>query len=119
MIDAEIPNSIGLTARRLLSGSGTRSPSTPIKALSKDASADDLLAVNYRLQGLANLTSGADVASLSMSLHGKTYKLINEAAFRAAAVCPLRLTGTMVNVNFDHQKFLDLVLSFAEPESNG
>jgi hypothetical protein len=54
-----------------------------------------------------------------MSLHGKTYKLINEAASHAAAVCPLRLTGTMADVKFDHQKSLDLALSFAEPEGNG
>lgn len=87
-----------------------------IKALSKEFSADDLLAVSYRLQALAELTRDADVAGLSMSLHGKTYKLINEAAFRAAAVCPLRLAGTMIDVKFDQRKFLDLALSFSEPE---
>jgi hypothetical protein len=84
-----------------------------IKALSKEAEPDDLLAVSYRLQALANL------AGLTMTLHGKTYKLISEAAFHAAAVCPLRLTGTMTDVKFDRQKFLDLALTFAEPEGNG
>ena len=90
-----------------------------IKALSNEASPNELLAVSYRLQALANLTSGADVAGLTMTLHGKEYKLVNETAFRAAAVCPLRLTGTMADVKFDHQKFLDLALSYAEPEGNG
>jgi hypothetical protein len=90
-----------------------------IKALSKEAEPDDLLAVSYRLQALANLAGGADLAGLTMTLHGKTYKLISEAAFHAAAVCPLRLTGTMTDVKFDRQKFLDLALTFAEPEGNG
>lgn len=86
-----------------------------IQALSKEAEPDELLAISYRLQALANLAGGADLAGLTMTLHGKTYKLINEAAFRAAAVCPLRLAGTMADVKFDHQTFLDL----AEPEGNG
>jgi hypothetical protein len=89
-----------------------------IKALSKEAEPDELLAISYRLQALANLAGDADLAGLTMTLHGKTYKLINEAAFRAAAVCPLRLAGTMAKVKFDHQQFLDLALSFAEPEGN-
>jgi hypothetical protein len=90
-----------------------------IKALSKEAEPDDLLAISYRLQALANLAGDADLAGLTMTLHGKTYKLINEAAFRAAAVCPLRLAGTVGDVKFDHQQFLDLALSFVEPDGNG
>ena len=42
-----------------------------IKALSKEASADDLLAVTYRLQALAKLTQGDDISGLTMNLHGR------------------------------------------------
>jgi hypothetical protein len=42
-----------------------------IKALSKDASTDDLLAVTYRLQALAKLTQGGDISGLTMNLHGR------------------------------------------------
>lgn len=90
-----------------------------IKELSKDAEPDELLAISYRLQALANLAGGEDLAGLTMTLHGKTYKLINEAAFRAAAICPLRLAGTMADIKFDRARFLDLALSFAEPEDAG
>jgi hypothetical protein len=87
-----------------------------IKALAKEAEPDELLAISYRLQALANLADGEDLAGLTMTLDGKTYKLINEAALRAAAVCPLRLAGTMAKVKFEQHTFLDLALTFAEPE---
>jgi hypothetical protein len=90
-----------------------------IKALSKDASTDDLLAVTYRLQALAKLTQGGDISGLTMNLHGREYKLINEAALKAAATCPLVLRGTFGEAEFDREKFLQLALSFAEPEGNG
>ncbi|THD55970.1 MAG: hypothetical protein E8A46_04490 [Bradyrhizobium sp.] len=59
-----------------------------IKALSKEASSDDLLAITYRLQALAKLTQGDDISGLTMNLHGREDKLINEAALKAAATCP-------------------------------
>jgi hypothetical protein len=90
-----------------------------IKALSKEASSDEMLAISYRLQVLANLSPGEGLSGLTMNLHGRDYQLINEAAFRAAAACPLSLTGTMADVAFDREKFLELALSFSEPEGNG
>jgi hypothetical protein len=89
-----------------------------IKALSKEASTDDLLAITYRLQALAKLTAGADVSGLTMNLHGREYKLINEAAFKAAATCPLALRGKFGNIEFDRDEFLQLALSLAEPEGH-
>ena len=90
-----------------------------IKALSNEAGPDELLAISYRLQALANLTSGADVAGLTMTLHDKEYKLVNETAFRAAAVCPLRLTGTMADVKFDLQSFSTWRFRTPNPKATG
>jgi hypothetical protein len=90
-----------------------------IKALSKEASTDDLLAITYRLQALAKLTQGGDISGLMMNLHGREYKLINEAALKAAATCPLVSRGTFGEVEFDREEFLRLALSLAEPEGNG
>jgi hypothetical protein len=90
-----------------------------IKTLSKVASTDDLLAITYRLQALAKLTQDGDVSGLTMSLHGREYKLINEAAFKAAAACPLVSRDTFGEVESDREEFLRLALSFAEPEGNG
>ena len=90
-----------------------------IKALSKEVSTDDLLAISYRLEALAKLIRGDDISGLTMNLNGRDYKLINEAAFRAAATCPLVLRGTLGEVEFNRQEFLQLALSSAEPEGNG
>jgi hypothetical protein len=65
------------------------------------------------------LTRGDDITGLRMNFNGRDYKLINEAAFRAAATCPLVLRGTLGEVEFDRDEFLQLALSFAEPEGNG
>jgi hypothetical protein len=81
----------------------------------KEASTDDLLAVTYRLQALAKLTQSGDISGLTMNLHGREYKLINEAALKAAASCPLVLRGKFGEAEFDRDKFLQLALSFAEP----
>jgi hypothetical protein len=85
-----------------------------IKALSKEVSTADLIAISYRLQALATLTRGDDVADLTMNL-----QLINEAAFKAAAACPLVLRGTIGDSEFDREEFLRLALMFARPEGNG
>ena len=88
-----------------------------VQALSKEASGDDLLAVTYRLQALANLHQGDDdIPGLTMNVQGKDYKLINEAAFKAAAVCPLSLAGTMDDFHFDQEQFATSALSFTDPE---
>jgi hypothetical protein len=90
-----------------------------IRALSKEASADDLLAITYRLQALAKLTQGDDISGMTMNVHGREYKLINEVALKAAATCSLVLRGKFGECEFDREKFLQLALSFAEPEGNG
>ena len=79
-----------------------------INALSKEVSTADLVAISYRLQAFSGLT-----------MHGRDFKLINEAALKAAATCPLVLPGTFGEVEFDREEFLRLALSFAEPAGNG
>jgi len=90
-----------------------------VKALSKDVSSDDLLAITYRLQALAKLTQGDDLTGFIMRLHGREYNLINEAAFKAAAACSLVPGDTFGEVEFDREEFLRLALSFAEAEGSG
>jgi hypothetical protein len=90
-----------------------------IRANNAAASTDDLVAVTYRLQALAKLAQGGDISGLTMNLHGREYKLINEAALKAAATCPLVLRGKFGEAEFDREKFLQLALSFTEPEGNG
>jgi hypothetical protein len=92
-----------------------------VQALSQEVSPDDLLAITYRLQAMAHLLQreGEDIAGFTMSVDGKNYKLINDAALKAAATCPLSLPGRMSDVRFDSDRFLELALSFAEAEGNG
>jgi hypothetical protein len=90
-----------------------------VKALSKEVSTDDLLAITYRLQALASLTQGDDLTGFTMRLRGREYNLINEAAFKAAAACSLVPGSTFGKVEFDREEFLRLALSFAEAEGNG
>jgi hypothetical protein len=92
-----------------------------VKVLSKEANPDDILAISYRLQALAQLfhAEGKDVAGFSMTVDGKEYKLVNGAAFKAAAACPLSLPDTGWDVRFDRDRFLQLALSFTEVEGNG
>ena len=90
-----------------------------IKALSKEVSIGDLIAICCRLQALAALTRSDDVSGLTMNLHGREYSLINEAAFKAAATCPLVLRGSFGDSEFDREEFLRLALSFAEQEGSG
>jgi hypothetical protein len=54
-----------------------------------------------------------------MKVHGRKYKLVNEVVFKAAAACSLDLSGTMAELKFDREEFLQLALSFAEPEGSG
>lgn len=90
-----------------------------VQALSKEASPDDLLAVSYRLQALAHFLDGEDIIGFAMSVDGKEYKLINDAALKAAAACPLSLPDMMSDVRFDRNRFLELALTFTEVEGNG
>lgn len=45
-----------------------------IKALSKEASSDELLAISYRLQPLANLSRGEDLSGFTMNLQDRDYQ---------------------------------------------
>jgi hypothetical protein len=85
-----------------------------IQALAKEADTEDLLAISYRLQALAKLTRGTDIAGLTMKLHGKEYYLINEAALKAAAACPLSLRGRLADVEFDEKEFVRLALEYTD-----
>jgi hypothetical protein len=67
---------------------------------------------------IATLARGDDISGLTMNLHGREYKLINEVAFKAAASCPLVLRGTFGEAQFDREEFLRLALSFAELGGN-
>ena len=85
--------------------------SASIKALSKKSIPDRLMAAIYRLQALANLHQDeGDIAGFTISLHSKGLKLIDQATFHAAAICPLSLASSFGDVTFDQQQFLDLAL---------
>ena len=90
-----------------------------VKALSGSTDSKEILAISYRLQGLAQLLQGADLPGFSMKLHGRDYKLVSEAALHAAAICPLSLKGTMAEVQFDQEQFLAIALKAAAPEGSG
>jgi hypothetical protein len=90
-----------------------------IKELSAESSPDNLVAISYRLQALAKLSADGDISGMTMRLHGKQYKLINEAALKAAACCPLALPELMSDIEFDREEFLRLALTFAEADANG
>jgi len=55
----------------------------------------------------------------TMSIDGKEYKLVNDAALKAAAACALSLPEMLADVRFDRDRFLELALSFTEVEGNG
>lgn len=90
-----------------------------IKALSKEVSPDDLLAITYRLQALATIAQSNDSTGLTVRPHGREYNLINEAGFEAAAACSLVSGDVFGEVEFDREEFVRLALSFAEVEGNG
>ncbi len=90
-----------------------------VKALSKDAKPDQIVAISFRLQALAQMVSGADISGYTMNLHGREYKLINEAALHAAATCSLTLTDEMSDLAFNRDEFLALALAASEAEGRG
>jgi hypothetical protein len=60
---------------------------------------------------------GHDIVGFTMSVDGKEYKLVNDAALKAAAACPLSLLEMTADVRFDRDRFLELALSFTEVEA--
>lgn len=87
---------------------------TIVGALHKDHDHEDVLAVITRLQALATTIRDADLPELSMTLHGKEYKLVNEAAFAAAASTKLtHEEGVLVgDIAFDKNEFLKNALAY-------
>ena len=97
-----------------------------VKALSKKANPDDILAISYRLQALAQLfhDEGKDVAGFSMTVDGKEYKLVNEAAFKAAAACLSRyrtrgLTSGLTAIDFCSWRFRSLRSKATDDRTDG
>ena len=89
-----------------------------VKALSKKANPDDILAISYRLQALAQLfhDEGKDVAGFSMTVDGKASQ---RGRLQGCGGLPLSLPDTGSDVRFDRDRFLQLALSFTEIEGNG
>jgi len=60
-----------------------------VTALSKKYSSDDILAVTYRLQALADMVHNQQTDNWTMTVEGKEYSLVSEALLKAAARTPL------------------------------
>jgi hypothetical protein len=90
---------------------------TVIAALADDHSADELLAVTYRLHALLKLVRSGKGPAWVMSIKGKEYKLVNETMFRTAATAPLKTANPVGKIAFDPDEFLNIAL--AELDAGG
>jgi hypothetical protein len=87
-----------------------------VKTLADDHKPADILAVSYRLGALAKLIEHGDGEEWTITILHKTYKLGNEALFRAAARAPLFEAATVGQVAFDPKTFLPIALEESESE---
>jgi hypothetical protein len=97
-------------------GSG-RDPFMAIAAaLAKKHDHDQLTNAVMRLRALAEIVQQTDKSSWVMTLRGKDYKLINEAALRAAARTPL--VERRRKLRFDPKQFAKIALEESEAEGS-
>lgn len=85
-------------------------------ALAKKHDHNDLTNAVMRLRALAEIVKETDRSSWVMTLRGKDYKLINEAALRAAARTPL--VEKKRKLKFDPSQFAKIVLEESEAEGS-
>jgi hypothetical protein len=84
--------------------------------LADDHKPEEILAVSYRLGALAKLIQDGEGQNWTITVLHKTYKLVNEAMFRAAARAPLFEARTVGHVAFDPKTFLPIALEESESE---
>jgi hypothetical protein len=92
-----------------------------IAALSRKYPSDQILAVTYRLQALANMMAQRQADHWTLDVADKEYTLVDEALFKAAARTPLSIEdGDVVgNISFDPGSLLAIALEESEPDGSG
>jgi hypothetical protein len=88
-----------------------------VVALADTHGPEELLAVSYRLRALAKLVGSKVADQWTMTVAGKSYTLVNEALFRAAATTSLKTRAMVADIAFDPEEFL--LNALAESESAG
>ncbi|SRR5258708_2755516 len=89
-----------------------------VKTLAGKHQSHEILAVSYRLGALAKLIQDGDGQKWTITVLHQTYKLVNEAMFRAAARAPLYESKTVSDVSFDPQTFVQIALEESESEGS-
>jgi len=97
-------------------GSGRDPLMAIVASLAKKHDHLDLANAVMRLQALADIVKQTDRSSWVMTLRGKDYKLINEAALRAAARTPL--VEKKRQLRFDPSQFAKIALEESEAEGS-
>jgi hypothetical protein len=106
----------GVLAQRELHGPGDPTIAL-VTTLADEHRHEDILAVSYRLGALAKLIRDGEGQKWTITVLHNSYKLVNEALFRAAARAPLFEAATVGQVSFDPKTFLSIALE--ESESGG
>lgn len=80
--------------------------------------AETLLAIDYRLIGLANIVKNDKPSPWIMAPKDKDYKLINEALLRAAASAPLNIDEdeAVGELSFDNDAFSKHALAASDTD---
>jgi hypothetical protein len=89
-----------------------------VKTLADEHRPEEIMAVSYRLGALAKLIQDGEGQEWTITVIHKTYKLVNEAMFRAAARAPLFEARTVSQVAFDPKSFLPIALEESESEGS-
>jgi hypothetical protein len=89
-----------------------------IAALSKKFPAEQMLAVTYRLQALANVMAERQTDNWTLKIADKEYTLVDEALFKAAARAPLSTESDEIvgEISFGAEELLAIALEESEPD---
>lgn len=90
-----------------------------VKSLAKTNSSDHLIATSYRLHALSKLIREGHSGKWTIPILHDDRRLVNEALVRAAARAPLFTAGTVGQVSFDPETFLEIVFEESEAEGSG
>jgi hypothetical protein len=107
----------GVLAERELHGPGDPTIAL-VKTLADEHKPEDIMAVSYRLGALAKLIRDGEGEKWTITVLHKSYKLVNEALFRAAARAPLFEAATVGQVSFDPTIFLPIALEETQSDGN-
>ena len=89
-----------------------------VAALADNHTPEQIVATSHRLGALAKLIDDGDGKEWTITVLHKTYKLVNEALFRAAARAPLFEAATVGQVSFEPKIFLPIALEESESEGS-